>query len=145
MKSVRVVVDTNVWISRLLLADSVAARVVDNALTRFEVVVSEASVEELADVLSREKFDRYVSLQDREEFLRRLLQVTTVVSVLSKISDSRDPKDNRILALALDSESDFIVSGDTDLLVLSPWRGIEIVPPGAFLAETYRSGRAYPS
>ena len=59
----------------------------DNALTRFEVVVSEASVEELAGVLSREKFDRYVSLQDRQEFLRRLLQVTTMVSVLSEITD----------------------------------------------------------
>ena len=130
----RGVIDTNVWISRLLLADSVAARAVDNALTRFEVVVSEASVEELAGVLSREKFDRYVSLQDREEFLRRLLQVTTMVSVLSEVSDCRDPKDNRILALALDSESGFIVSGDADLLVLSPWRRIEIVSPGAFLA-----------
>ena len=130
----RVVVDTNVWISRLLLADSVAARAVDNALTRFEVVVSEAAVEELAGVLSREKFDRYVSLRDREEFLRRLLQVTTMVSVLSEITDCRDPKDNRFLALALDSESDCIVSGDTDLLALNPWRGIEIVSPGAFLA-----------
>ena len=130
----RVVIDTNVWISRLLLADSAAARAVDNALTRFEVVVSEASVEELAGVLSREKFDRYVSLQDREEFLRRLLQVTTMVSVLSEITDCRDPKDNRFLALALDSESDCIVSGDADLLALNPWRGIEIGSPGAFLA-----------
>ena len=130
----RVVIDTNVWISRLLLADSAAARAVDNALTRFEVVVSEASVEELAGVLSREKFDRYVSLQDREEFLRRLLQVTTMVSVLSEITDCRDPKDNRFLALALDSESDCIVSGDADLLALNPWRRIEIDSPGAFLA-----------
>ena len=130
----RVVIDTNAWISRLLLADSVAARAVDKAMARFEVVVSEASIEELADVLSRKKFDRYVSLQDREEFLRRLLQVTTMVPVLSEITDCRDPKDNRFLALALDSQSDCIVSGDDDLLVLNPWRGIEIVSPGAFLA-----------
>lgn len=130
----RVVIDTNVWISRLLLADSVAARAVDNALAQFEVVVSEASVEELAHVLSRAKFDRYVSLQDREEFLRRLLQVTTMVSVLSEITDCRDRKDNRFLALALDSESDCIVSGDADLLALDPWRGIEVVSPRTFLA-----------
>ena len=130
----RVVIDTNVWISRLLLADSVAAQAVDNALAQFEVVVSEASVEELAHVLSRTKFDRYVSLQDREEFLRRLLQVTTMVSVLSEITDCRDPKDNRFLALALDSESNCIVSGDADLLALNPWREIEIVSPRTFLA-----------
>lgn len=130
----RVVVDTNVWISRLLLSNSVSARAVDKALAQFEVVVSEASVEELADALSREKFDRYVSLQDREEFLRRLLQVTTMVSVLSEITDCRDPKDNRFLALALDSESDCVVSGDDHLLALNPWRGIRIVSPRAFLA-----------
>ena len=132
----RVVIDTNAWISRLLLADSVAARAVDKALARFEVVVSEASVEELADVLSRKKFDRHVSLQDREEFLRRLLQVTTMVPVLSEITDCRDPKDNRFLALALDSESDCIVSGDNHLLAMNPWRRIEIVSPGAFLTHT---------
>ncbi len=120
--------------SRLLLADSVLARAVDKALAQFEIVVSEASVEELADVLSREKFDRYVSLQDREEFLRRLPQVMTMVFVLSEISDCKDPKDNRFLALALDSESDWIVSGDAHLLALNSWRGIEIVSPGAFLA-----------
>ena len=135
MSRVRVVIDTNVWISRLLLAHSVAARAVDKALEEFEVVVSEASVDELARVLSREKFDRYVSVRDREEFLRRLLQVTTMVSVLSEISDCRDPKDNRFPALALDSQSERIVSGDADLLALNPWRGIEIVSPGAFLAH----------
>ena len=118
----RVVIDTNVWISRLLLAHSVAARAVDKALEEFEVVVSEASVDALADVLSREKLDRYVSVRDREEFLRRLLQVTTMVSVLSEISDCRDPKDNRFLAIALDSQSERIVSGDADLLALNPWR-----------------------
>ena len=131
----RVVIDTNVWISRLLLADSVAGRAVDKALEEFEVVVSEASVDELARVLSRAKFDRYVSVQDREEFLRRLLKVTTMVAVLSDISDCRDPKDNRFLALALDSESHRIISGDADLLALNPWRRIEIVSPGVFLAS----------
>ena len=131
----RVVIDTNVWVSRLLLADSVAARAVDKALEELEVVVSEASADELARVLSRAKFDRYVSVQDREEFLRRLLKVTTMVAVLSEISDCRDPKDNRFLALALDSESHRIISGDADLLALNPWRRIEIVSPGAFLAS----------
>lgn len=131
----RVVIDTNVWISRLLLVDSVAARAVDKALEEFEVVVSEASVDEPARVLSREKFGRYVSVRDREEFIGRLLKVTTMVAVLSDISDCRDPKDNRFLALALDSESNFIISGDADLLTLNPWRRIEIVSPGAFLAD----------
>ena len=130
----RVVIDTNVWVSRLLLANSVSARAVDKALNEHDVVVSEASMDELADVLGRGKFDNYVPREDRVEFVRRVMQVATMVPVLSEIADCRDPKDNRILALALDSASDCVISGDRDLGTLSPWRGIAIVSPGAFEA-----------
>ena len=57
-----------------------------------------------------------------------------MVSVLSEIHDCKDPKDSRFLALALDSKSGCIISGDEHLLAMNPWRGIEIVAPGAFLA-----------
>ena len=135
----RVVVDTNVWISRLLIADSVSAKAVDKALSQADVMVSDATIEELSDVLSREKFDRYVSVNDREHYLRRLLQVTTLVSVISEVTDCRDPSDNRFLALALDSESDVIVSGDADALSLNPWRGIQVVSPAEFLGLAHQS------
>ncbi len=90
-------------------------------------------MEELADVLSRKKWDRYVSVEDRQEFLRRLLQVADMVSVLSEIDDCRDAKDNRFLALALDADAGYIITGDSDLLVLHPWRGIQILTPRDFL------------
>ena len=131
----RVVIDTNAWLSRLLIADSVTAKAIDRALIECEILVSHETLEELADVLSREKFDRYVSLEDRQQFVRRLLQVATVIPVLSVITDCRDPKDNKFLALALDSESDCIVSGDEDLLALNPWRGIQIMSPASFLKK----------
>ena len=132
----RVVIDTNVWVSRLLLADSVTARAVDAALESSQVVISEPLAEELADVLTREKFDRYVSLADREEFLRRVLQVASTFPVLTEVTDCRDADDNRLLALALDSESDYILTGDQDLLTMNPWRGIEIISPREFLDTT---------
>lgn len=128
----RVVIDTNVWVSRLLLANSVSARAVDMALDEHDVVVSEASMEELADVLSRGKFDRYTSREDRVDFVRRVLQVATMVPVLSEIADCKNPQDNRILALAFDSGSECLISGDRVLVTQSPWRGIAIVPPGVF-------------
>lgn len=131
----RVVIDTNVWISRLLLSNSVAALAVDKALREHEVVVSEPLIEELADVLSRDKFDRYVSLEDRQDFVRRVLQVATIAPVLSDVADCRDPKDNHLLALALDSESERLVSGDSDLIALNPWRGVAIITPHDFLAK----------
>ena len=130
----RVVIDTNAWVSRLLLSRSTSARAVDRALDDHEVVVSDALIEELADMLSREKFDRYVSLADREEFLRRVLRIARTIPVLSSVADCRDPDDNRLLALALDSQSEVVLTGDRDLLSLHPWRGIALVPPHEFLA-----------
>ena len=131
----RVVIDTNVWVSQLLIADSVAARAVQWALSECEVVVSEAGVDKLAEVLSRSKFDPYVSLVDRERFIRAVLRVTTLAPVLSEVADCRDHADNQFLALAWDSESDCILSGDSDLLDLNPWRGIPIVRPAEFLSQ----------
>ena len=119
--------------SRLLLSGSVPAKAVDKALKEAKVVVSEATMEELAHVLSRKKWDRYVSVEDRQEFIRRLLQVADMVPVLSEIDDCRDAKDNRFLALALDADAGYIITGDSDLLALHPWRGIQILTPGDFL------------
>lgn len=131
----RVVIDTNALISRLLLAQSVPARAVDRALKEMEVVVSGATIEELADVLARDKWDRYVSIEDRQEFIRRLLQICTLVPVLSEVNDCPDPSDNHLLALALDAEAGLIVTGDSDLLTLRPWRGIEILTPAEFIEK----------
>ena len=130
----RVVIDTNVWVSRLLIADSVAARAVQWALSECEVMVSEACMEELAEVMSRSKFDPYVSLEDRKRFIRAVLRVTTLAPVLSEVSDCRDHADNQFLALAWDSESNCVLTGDSDLLELNPWRGIPIVRPAEFLS-----------
>jgi len=131
----RVVIDTNALISRLLITQSVPARAVDRALTGMEIVVSEATVGELADVLARDKWDRYVSIEDRQEFIRRLLQIGTLVPVLSEIDDCPDPADNHFLALALDAGAGVIITGDRDLLDLHPWRNIPILTPGTFLEE----------
>jgi predicted nucleic acid-binding protein len=45
----------------------------------------------------------------------------------------RDPTDDKFLELAVNGQADVIVSGDADLLVLSPFRKIPIIAPAAFL------------
>jgi len=132
---VRVVIDTNVWVSRLLIAGSAAAKAVHWALAECEVMVSEACMEELAEVLSRSKFDQYVSLEDRKRFIRAVLRVTTLVPVISEVADCRDHADNQFLALAWDSGSNCILTGDLDLLALNPWRGISVIRPADFLSS----------
>jgi putative PIN family toxin of toxin-antitoxin system len=49
-----------------------------------------------------------------------------------KISECRDPKDNKFLELAVAGNADCIVTGDKDLLVLNPYRGTKIISPANF-------------
>jgi putative PIN family toxin of toxin-antitoxin system len=131
---VRVIIDTNVIVSRLLISGSVSARAVDKAITEADVMTSDATVGELVDVLARKKLDRYVTIEERQEFVRRFLQITSMIPVISEIDDCKDPADNHFLALALDAEASCIVTGDKALLALSPWRDIVILSPSEFLS-----------
>lgn len=84
-------------------------------------------------MLFRPKFDRYVSAPSREAFLRGLIGNAEVVDVTDGIRACRDPKDDKFLDAAVSGQADFLVSGDADLLVLHPFRGIPILTPAAFL------------
>lgn len=129
----RVVIDTNVLISRLLLAQSIPAQAVRKARRQGRLLVSEATMYELADVLSRAKLDRYITLENRRRFLRQLRRVTEVVQIIQVVRECRDPEDDKILEVALNGRADVIITGDEDLLVLQPWRGIAIVTPKEYL------------
>src|SRR2546428_13971780 len=97
----RIVVDTNALISRLLLPSSVPARAVRKAVDNGILLVSESTMNELADVLARQKFDRYIALEDRQNFLRLLGRLAELVPVVYPVHDCRDPKDDKFLEVAL--------------------------------------------
>jgi uncharacterized protein len=130
----RVILDTNVLISRLLLVDSTASRAVRRLLDRSQPLVSEDTLTELADTLSRPKFDPYVSREDRQRFFELYARVAEWVTVTTTIRLCRDPKDDKFLELAVDGKADWIVTGDKDLVELSPHQGILIMTPAAVLA-----------
>ena len=129
----RIVADTNLLVSRLLLPQSVPARAVRKAVDEGQLLVSDATLEELADVLSRSKFGPYISLEDRQEFIRVLNRVAERVIITAPIRACRDPKDDKFLEIALNGEADVIVTGDRDLLVLHPFRGVDILSPREYI------------
>ena len=129
----RVVLDTNILISRLLSRHSVPAKAFDLAIVNHQILTSEATLIELADVLSRAKFDPYVTIGERQDFLRMFDRIAERIEVARPVRVCRDPKDDKFLELASDGEADVIVTGDDDLLVLDPFRGISILTPARFL------------
>ncbi len=135
MTNKRFVLDTNVIISAVLLPHSVPRQAFDKALARGVVLASVATLDELDEVLRRKKFDRYVVEEKRLQFLEVFIRDSSIVDVLDVVTDCRDPKDNKFLELAISGNATQLISGDPDLLVLSPFRGIPIITPQAFVSE----------
>lgn len=129
------VVDTNVLVSALLFADSKPARVVFRLLTTSTILTSFAALQELETVLRRKKFDRYVTVEEREAFITKFALTARVVDIEETIQVCRDPKDDKFLEIAVNGPADVVVTGDPDLLVLHPFRGVAILTPDAALNE----------
>jgi uncharacterized protein len=99
------------------------------------LALSEAVYGEIADVLARPKFARVLTEDRRREVLELLSAAALWIEPTEEVRDCRDSKDNRYLELALAAGAAMIVSGDEDLLVLNPWRGIRVLRPSEFLEK----------
>ena len=132
----RFVFDTNVVMSAALLAGSIPRQAFDKALDKGRVLISVSVLLELAEVLSRKKLNKYLLEEERMRFLVVLLKESELVEITVVVTDCRDAKDNKFLELAVSGEADCIVSGDEDLLVLNPFRGIPILTPREFLSDS---------
>ena len=131
----RCVLDTNVLIGRLLMADSLPGRAVRRAVDSGVLLVSEATLDELVEVLARAKFDPYITLEERQGFVQRLLRIAERIPILRRVQACRDPSDDKFLEVAVNGQADIIVTGDRDLLDLHPFMGIPILSPADYLAQ----------
>jgi len=131
-ESLRGVFDNNVLVSAALLG-GVPRKAFDKLLDNGVVLVSVPVLLELADVLNRPKFDKYVTHDERMRFMVSFLKVAEMVEISQSIAVCRDPKDDKLLELAVSGKADFLVTGDKDLLVLNPLHRVEIITPREFL------------
>src|SRR5690349_19995603 len=111
----RVVIDTGVIVSAMQLPRSVPRQAFSRDAGSGRILVSAATIAELDEVLRRPKFDRYVTEEERLEFLAALVRVAELVEVNAMVTDCRDPKDNKFLELAVSGGAGHIISGDGDL------------------------------
>ena len=131
----RVVFDANVLISALLLPRSLPRQAFDLACQAGKVLISKETVVELHAVLSRPKFGRYISIQQRDEFLTALMRDAELIEISQPIVACRDPKDDMYLELGVNGAATHLVTGDDDLLILHPFRGIAILDAKAFFVQ----------
>ena len=131
----RVVIDTNALVSRLLLPGSIPGQAVRRAVAEAQLLASDDTIIELADVLARKKFDPYTTVRERQEFLRLFDRIAERVPIVHVIRACREPKDDKFLELAVNGAAQLIITGDADLLALHPFRGIDILPPASYLTR----------
>lgn len=134
----RFVFDTNAIVSAVLLKQSVSRHAFNKALNEGEILISIETIDELNRVLGREGFAHYVTEEERLEFLAVLLREAKLVEVNLHLGVCRDPQDDKFLELAISGNANCIVSGDQDLLILNPFRGISIVTPRGFMDEVWK-------
>ena len=130
---IRILFDTNVVISAMIFASSMPRRAIELALIKGTILISAALSEEMNRVIVQDRFDRYVSRRQREGFLELLIRESEHIEITESIQVCRDPKDDRVLELAVCGNAAYIVTGDADLLVLNPFRGIGVLRPADFL------------
>jgi len=131
----RFVFDTNVLVSAALLPSSKPRQALDLALKQGKLLISFGVLAELCEVLSRKQFRRYIDEEDVRTFVAVLTREADLVDVDVRITACRDPKDDKFLELAVSGRANCIVSGDSDLLVPSPFQGIPIMTPQALLEK----------
>ncbi len=129
------VFDTNTLISAALFEGSTPDRAFRWALRNGRMLASPETLDELVEVLDREKFDRYLTRDERKVFLEALVERVEIAEPVGVIQACRDPDDNKFLELAVEGRAEAIVSGDDDLLALDPFQGIAIVTPRAFVEQ----------
>jgi putative PIN family toxin of toxin-antitoxin system len=124
-----------VIISAFLLPNSVAAQTFRKLRKQGKLLLSFPISDELEDVIRRKKFDRYATPEARLQFLKTIIQEAIFIEITVSVNDCRDLRDNKFLELALSGQAECIISGDDDLLVLHPYKGVRIINPRTFLDE----------
>jgi len=135
----RVVFDTSTLVSAALRIGSTPHLALLKALSSSDLCGSVETLAELEAVLSRRKFDRYLSRDERHAFVAHIRQNVDLFVVRDYdfarlVPPCRDRADQKFLALTLAAGADAIVSSDQDLLILHPWRGIPILKPVDYLS-----------
>jgi putative PIN family toxin of toxin-antitoxin system len=137
----RVVIDSNVLISARLSPRGAPGRLLAAWLDgRFELVVSPALLAELAGVLERPKFRRWLTADEARGFVQTVRTSATLIEDPPPQQHSvRDPDDSYLLTLARSAKADYLISGDGDLTSLHNPRP-PVIMPADFLAHLNTDG-----
>ena len=130
-KSIKVIFDTNVWISFL---NGKKLSIIKNHIENSSIiiVITNQLLEEIKIVTARPKLQKYFAEEIVNEFIQLLETISINVAIKPTHFINRDEKDNFLLDLIDFSKADYLVTGDKDLLENNPFKTAKIVSPSDF-------------
>jgi putative PIN family toxin of toxin-antitoxin system len=131
----RVVFDTNIIVSALMFPKSLPRKIIDQVDSLGTILVSYDTMLELNEFLTRKKFERYFSQEQRLNFIAKFFEKAEMVEILELVEICRDPKDDKFLELAVNGRANYLITGDQDLLVLNPFQETLIITVSQFFAS----------
>jgi uncharacterized protein len=130
----RLVVETNVFVSAAIKQNSLLVLVVCWIDQHDGLLKSSATEQQLLEILGR-PYIAATTIPALHEGVARILAAAELVPIRERIAACRYPTDDKFLELAVNGRADLIVSGDGDLLALDR---SAIVTPAAFVQGVSR-------
>jgi putative PIN family toxin of toxin-antitoxin system len=125
---IRLVIDTNVFVSALISTRSIPALLLDEAGKKYLLFISKEILGEVEDVISRKKFG--FTKQKISSAMEAILSFSEIINPEIKVDVIKsDPDDNKILECAIACNAQYIISGDSHLLELREYGSIKIINP----------------
>jgi len=133
-KSEKVIIDTNLWISFLISKNYTQ---LDEIIFNHKCILifSEELLDEFLAVIKRPKFRRFFTQEDTENLIETIQEYAEFVEVKSNVEVCRDEKDNFLLSLSKDSNANFLITGDRDLLDIKEFESTKILTISEFLEQ----------
>lgn len=131
----RVILDTNLLISRALTPSSLTASAVRLIIDHSDLLVSQATMDEFATTLNRVQTKGYVKQDEAIALITAYKEMVEWIPIIERVKECRDPKDDKFLELAINGHAEYLITGDKDLLVLDPFRDTHILSAKDFIAK----------
>ena len=116
-RCIKVIIDSNIWIS-FLIGKSLQG--LQHQIDDENIIIITCTEQyiELSEVFKKPRLQKFFTKEQTTRFFELLDESSEVVELKTKTNLCRDPKDNYLVSLAIDSEANFLVTGDNDLIDL---------------------------
>jgi len=132
----KIIIDTNIWVSFLIgkNLNGLLDYIINEQVL---VCICDEQIEELKATFAKPKLQKYFDTEQVANFLNFINEYAENVLLKTKTDICRDKKDNFLVSLALDSQAEYLITGDNDLLVLNPIENTQVIKYTDFEQKLY--------